>query len=173
MTVERYGGFWRRAVAILIDAVVILFISMFILLIGVFALLFSRFTPEELPGLITYGGPFFLIYTGATSFVTKFLYFVYFHGVGGRTPGKMVMGLRVRPLDGSPMTFGLAFLRWVGYVVSLLPCYLGFLWVAVDRRKRGWHDYIAGTVVIREGEKPVKTAPSAAEKDLDKEDYII
>ncbi len=173
MTVERYGGFWRRAVAILIDGVVIFFISMFILFIGILALLFSTFTPEELPALVTYGGPFFLIYTGATSFVTKFLYFVYFHGAGGRTPGKMVMGLRVRPVDGSPMTFGLAFLRWVGYLVSMLFFYLGFLWVAVDRRKRGWHDYIAGTIVIREGEKPVKTTPSAAEKDLDKEDYII
>jgi uncharacterized RDD family membrane protein YckC len=173
MTVERYGGFWRRAIAILIDGVVIFFISMFILFIGIFALLFSRFTPEELPALITYGGPFFLIYTGATSFVTKFLYFVYFHGAGGRTPGKMIMGLRVQPLDGSPMTFGLAFLRWVGYLVSMLCLHLGFLWVAVDRRKRGWHDYIAGTIVIRGGEKRVKTAPSAPEKDLDKEDYII
>ncbi|HOG17335.1 MAG TPA: RDD family protein [Syntrophales bacterium] len=173
MTVERYGGFWRRALAFAIDAAIIFVVVHLLLLTGVVALLLGRLTPDEWPALITYGGPLFLGYAAAASFVTKFLYFVYFHGAGGRTPGKMIMGLRVRPLDGSPMTFGLAFLRWVGYIVSLLPLYLGFLWIAVDRRKRGWHDHIAGTVVVYERKKRVETPPSAPEKDLDKEDYII
>jgi uncharacterized RDD family membrane protein YckC len=46
------------------------------------------------------------------------------------------------------MTFGLAFLRWVGYLISTLAIYLGFLWIAFDRKARGWHDIIAGTVVV-------------------------
>ena len=173
MTVERYGGFWRRAAAFAIDAIIIFVVVHFLLLTVVVAMLIGHMTPDEWSGLITYGGPFFLIYASAASLVTKFSYFVYFHGAGGRTPGKMVMGLRVKPFGGGSMTFGLAFLRFVGYLISLLPFYLGFLWVAVDGRKRGWHDYIAGTVVVYERKKRVETPPSAPEKDLDKEDYII
>ena len=40
--------------------------------------------------------------------------------------------------------------RLLCYLVSALPFYLGFLWAAFDRRKQGWHDKIAGTVVIQE-----------------------
>jgi uncharacterized RDD family membrane protein YckC len=32
----------------------------------------------------------------------------------------------------------------------MLVFFLGFIWVAFDKRKQGWHDKIAGTVVIRE-----------------------
>jgi len=66
------------------------------------------------------------------------------------TPGKRVIGAevvdartfqRLRPAQ--------ALLRYVCYYVSSLPCGLGLIWVAVDARKQGWHDKIAGTVVIR------------------------
>ncbi|PIP08224.1 MAG: hypothetical protein COX51_04865, partial [Syntrophobacteraceae bacterium CG23_combo_of_CG06-09_8_20_14_all_50_8] len=46
------------------------------------------------------------------------------------------------------MTYGIAFLRWIGYFISALPLYIGFLWVAFDGKKQGWHDKLAGTVVI-------------------------
>jgi uncharacterized RDD family membrane protein YckC len=39
-------------------------------------------------------------------------------------------------------------LRFLGYFVSAFPLYLGFLWAALDRRKQGWHDKIARTIVI-------------------------
>ncbi|MBW2651381.1 MAG: RDD family protein [Deltaproteobacteria bacterium] len=38
---------------------------------------------------------------------------------------------------------------WVGYIISKLPFFLGFIWVAFDGRKQGWHDKIAGTYVIK------------------------
>lgn len=76
-------------------------------------------------------------------------YFTYFHGVGGRTPGKMIMGIKVIRDTGEEMTPGYAFLRWVGYLVSQIAFYLGFIWVAFDRRKQGWHDKIAGTLVVK------------------------
>jgi uncharacterized RDD family membrane protein YckC len=43
-----------------------------------------------------------------------------------------------------------AFLRWVGYIISAAGICLGFIWIIFDRKKQGWHDKIAGTVVIRE-----------------------
>lgn len=37
--------------------------------------------------------------------------------------------------------------RYAGYFVSMFALGLGFIWIGVDRRKQGWHDKIAGTVV--------------------------
>ena len=75
-------------------------------------------------------------------------YFTYFHGTTGQTPGKRLLGLRVVQETGEPIGLGTAFLRWVGYIVSGIPMLMGFLWAGADRRKQGWHDKIAGTVVI-------------------------
>jgi uncharacterized RDD family membrane protein YckC len=82
--------------------------------------------------------------------VIMFAYFTYFHGATGRTPGKMLLGLQVVSADGVPISFGTAFLRTVGYLISslLFTFPLGFIWAAFDKRKQGWHDKIAGTVVI-------------------------
>ena len=96
-------------------------------------------------------------------------YFTYFHGAGGQTPGKMIFGLKVVQSTGEQMTFGIAFLRWVGYIISGTVFYLGFVWIAFDGRKRGWHDKIAGTVVIRVGNIVDGSAFTPEEKDLDKE----
>ena len=76
-------------------------------------------------------------------------YFTLFHGFGGQTPGKKLLGLRVVQSSGKPMTPGLAFLRWVGYIISQIPLCLGFIWIAFDGRKQGWHDKIAATCVIK------------------------
>ena len=48
---------------------------------------------------------------------------------------------------GAPSTASLV-KRYAGYLVSMLPFFLGFAWIAIDRRKQGWHDKIAGTVVV-------------------------
>jgi uncharacterized RDD family membrane protein YckC len=67
------------------------------------------------------------------------------------------------------MTFGLAFLRWVGYIISAVVLYLGFVWIAFDAKKQGWHDKIAGTVVIRVRNIVDRPAYTPDEKGLDKE----
>ena len=45
--------------------------------------------------------------------------------------------------------FGKLVLRYIGYYISLLPLMLGFFWVGWDKRKQGFHDKIAGTVVVK------------------------
>jgi uncharacterized RDD family membrane protein YckC len=52
--------------------------------------------------------------------------------------------------NGSRPSTGRLVLRLACYLLSALPLYLGFVWIAFDRRKQGWHDKIAGTVVIQE-----------------------
>ena len=49
-------------------------------------------------------------------------------------------------------------IRYLAYYLSALVFFLGFLWVAFDRRKQGWHDKIAGTVVVRDRVRPVQSA---------------
>jgi uncharacterized RDD family membrane protein YckC len=72
----------------------------------------------------------------------------------GATVGDIIFGLKVVRVDGAPM-------EWVTVVVRALACFfsiivvgLGFIWIAFDREKQGWHDKIAGTVVVRHPRSP-------------------
>jgi uncharacterized RDD family membrane protein YckC len=55
----------------------------------------------------------------------------------------------VRDRDGGRIGWGTAFLRLVGLWVAAAVFYLGYIWVFIDKRHRGWQDLIAGTVVIK------------------------
>ncbi|MDF1536167.1 MAG: RDD family protein [bacterium] len=83
------------------------------------------------------------------SAILFFLYFTLFTAGGGQTLGKMVMGVRVVRMDGKDLSYGMAFLRAFGYIISSFFFCLGFLWAIWDRRKQAWHDKIAGTIVIK------------------------
>ena len=79
------------------------------------------------------------------------------------TPGKMAVHARVvDALTGNPVTVAQAIVRSFGYFVSTIPLCLGLIWVAFDARKQGWHDKLAGTVVVRKKRRAtdVATFPS-------------
>jgi len=79
------------------------------------------------------------------------VYFVGFWTWLGKTPGLMLFGLRVaRETDGSKPTLSRSFLRYVGYWLCWITFFIGFIWVGLDGRKQGWHDKIAGTLVVRQ-----------------------
>jgi uncharacterized RDD family membrane protein YckC len=83
--------------------------------------------------------------------VVATLYFPWFWVRGGATPGMKRFKLRVvKDADGGPIGWGSAILRVIGMWVSSLVFYLGFAWVLIDSRRRGWHDLIAGTVVVKD-----------------------
>ena len=55
----------------------------------------------------------------------------------------------VRDKDGGPVTVGAAILRLIGLLDRRSSVfYLGFIWIFIDKRKRGWQDLIGGTVVV-------------------------
>jgi uncharacterized RDD family membrane protein YckC len=76
------------------------------------------------------------------------------------TPGKMAISARVVDAStGNTLSVGQSVGRYLAYFVSILPLGIGLLWVAFDSRKQGWHDKLAGTVVVRSknrGPRPVK-----------------
>jgi uncharacterized RDD family membrane protein YckC len=76
----------------------------------------------------------------------------YFSGMWtwkGTTVGGIVLGLKVARLDGGCLTFVVALVRALAAAFSVMILFLGFLWIAWDADKQGWHDRIAGTVVLR------------------------
>lgn len=92
------------------------------------------------------------------------------------TPGKMLCGLRVIDAKtGGRMGDWQSILRVLGYIVSSVPLGFGFFWIGMNKKRRGWHDYLAGTLVVRttsitnatsmpESARPSDSpAPSAAE----------
>ena len=77
------------------------------------------------------------------------VYTVGFWSAQGATPGKMAVGIKITKYDGEEIDFGSALLRYIGYLASTITLLIGYLMIAFTREKRGLHDYIAGTVVIK------------------------
>jgi uncharacterized RDD family membrane protein YckC len=132
-----YVGFWQRVLAALIDSV----------LIGViiFPILTAIYGTGYWSSTKLVQGPLdFLI-----SWVAPAIAIVLFWIARQATPGKMAIGARIvdARTGGVPSTRQLV-LRYLGYYVSMFPLFAGIVWVAFDPRKQGWHDKIAGTVVV-------------------------
>lgn len=76
------------------------------------------------------------------------------------TPGKMI--LRMKVLDANteqPMTNKQIILRSLGYIPACAIFFLGIFWISFNKRRQGWHDKIAGTVVIINSKKKKETIP--------------
>lgn len=141
------AGFFIRMLAYSIDMTVLSLISLLLILLGYLCFTFLSISldqndPVQIIRLVM------VAYTIISS-LFEVLYFTYCHAVTGQTIGKWVCGIKVVRADGKLLGFKRAFLRWVGYVISRFLLYLGFLWVAFDAKKQGWHDKMAGSYVIR------------------------
>ena len=136
-----YVGFWKRLVAAVID-IMILTVVLTPIMVGIYGL--SHFDPERLmSGQFESGRWGWLIDLGVA--VTAILFWRF----RGATPGKMAISARIvdAKTGGRPSTPRLI-VRYFAYIVSTLPLFLGFVWIGIDRRKQGFHDKIAGTLVV-------------------------
>lgn len=143
--------------AFFIDIVILNLISLVLLFIGILALHKGFVSRPPRISFAEMTDSFLILYYIIALLVNMF-YFTYFPSIAGQTPGKMLLGIVVVQTTGEKITPGIAFLRWVGYIISSLFLYLGFIWIAFDGKKQGWHDKIAGTMVvhaIKEGEEPL------------------
>jgi uncharacterized RDD family membrane protein YckC len=126
----QYAGFWRRLAAALVDSG--LFMILFLIMLGPSDVNASWWSLE---GMLE----------NILSFIITVAFWVKWYG----TPGKLLMGCQVVDADSAqPLTIKQAVLRYLGYYVSILTLGLGFLWIAWDKRKQGFHDKIANTVVV-------------------------
>ena len=143
----RFGGFWLRGMAALVD----------VILAGGLALLAGAGAVVAAAG----GGALAGGLDPRTEFVAvaaallaaagvSLAYHALFTGAWGQTPGKMVFGLTVARADGGLPTYGQAAWRWTASWVALGLLGVGLLMIAVTPRKRGLHDMLAGTIVLRQ-----------------------
>jgi len=141
------AGFGIRSLAYIIDRIIISFVGLLFITVGLFAVKAGSYIQAGISSLENLSGVLIPAYI-ATVFI-KIAYYTYFHGGTGKTIGKMICGLKVVDIHGETISYRRAFFRWIGYVISSLFFYLGFLWVVVDRRHQGWHDKIVKTYVIK------------------------
>jgi uncharacterized RDD family membrane protein YckC len=88
-------------------------------------------------------------YLPLAMFLATAIYHIYFWAYqAGATPGKKLFGLKVVLDSEFELTLKDAVLRYVGYIVSAIPLYLGFFWIIHNKENKGWHDIIAKTKVI-------------------------
>ncbi len=147
----QYVGFWARFLAMIIDSLWLTLI-MAVVIIAFFGQDFmaaTMMTPESsaemaaATGAGAAGGLLVQLLLPALLVVAFWIY-------KSATPGKMVISAEIvdaRSL-GKPST-GQLIVRYIGYYISSFILGLGFLWVAFDKRKQGWHDKIAGTLVVK------------------------
>ncbi|HEY1269197.1 MAG TPA: RDD family protein [Candidatus Binatia bacterium] len=142
-----WGGFFRRLAAFMVD--------MFVL--GVFSLLLFRLSGVGFRvGMAAHAPTIsFDMWEGVARaavlawIVLAASYFVVLHAHDGSTVGQWLFGLRVVDRRREPVGYGRALWRWI---VSILtwPLLIGYLRILWHREKRGWHDSLAGTWVVRE-----------------------
>lgn len=137
-TAFEYVGFWLRVWASLIDTV--------LMLIVIFPILFAIYGRENLASGVTLSGPANIL----ISYVLPAIVIIAFWNARQATPGKMAIGASiVDAKTGGRPSFQQNAIRYVGYFISTIPFCLGLIWVGIDKRKQGWHDKLAGTVVVR------------------------
>ena len=71
----------------------------------------------------------------------------------------MVLGIKVISADGTSVGWGKALLRYIGYIISAIVLFLGFIWIAFDSKRQGWHDKIASTLVVHKDTQFSTTEP--------------
>ena len=138
----RYAGFGVRLLASFTDYIILFFIS-----ISISSILGTDpFVLEATTFLESFDKVF--------TWIIIILYDLFFWvNYDGATPGKRFLGIKIIKTDESKLNYAIAFVRWLGELVSGFVLCLGYIWIIFDKKKQGWHDKIAGTYVIKTGKK--------------------
>ena len=133
------AGFWLRLGAWAIDAVILLTVQFSIIAVW--------------PGFGEYfadnGSALQFHWVDLLSFVLNALYFAVGVSVWATTVGKRAAGLYVLRPDGGKVGFGRALARYFAGILSFLLFGVGYVMIALRHDKRGLHDLICDTVVVR------------------------
>ena len=133
-----YVGFWARTGAALIGSLIVILLTAPLL-----HQIYGTAYWEE--GVFIYG-----TWDIVLSWLFPFVAILWFWRRKQATPGEMVIkAVIVDVASGATPTTKQWLIRYLGYYVATIPLGLGILWVAHDPRKQGWHDKMAGTVVVR------------------------
>lgn len=134
------AGPWHRLMAYAIDAA--------LFLVG-FEVLLSRVVSAKEVSEMLNSLLWTFVLTTALYTIGYMIYTSAFTAGFGGTIGKLLTGLEIVDLNENRITFWRAFFRnYIGYMVSGLFLWLGFIWICIDKDRRGWHDMMAGSRVV-------------------------
>lgn len=132
------AGFWRRLVAYIIDAIVVGVIS------GVITAIL-RVPANDVAGLSTR--------SVLISLIVGVLYFGYLWSRNGQSLGYMALGIRLIRTNGTPVSFGVAIVRYIliylSFTLCLIPAIISAFMIGLGSQKQAIHDAIVGTLVVR------------------------
>jgi len=134
----KYAGFWPRVAASLIDTIMLL-----VLLFPLLSLIYGMSYWTQIRPTIGMGD-FVLNYIAPGIIVILFWLYK------SATPGKIILKMKI--VDAKTLQqpkIGQLLVRYLGYYLSIIPLFLGLIWVGIDKRKQGFHDKLAGTLVIK------------------------
>ncbi|MGY0400025.1 MAG: RDD family protein [Ostreibacterium sp.] len=144
----KYANFGQRLTAWLIDQIVFS-----IALIPIFMLLFETktYTEVEAQNIIKTQGLLellplnqILIKTLIVLSITVFFWMRF-----AATPGKHWLKLKIVDADtGKNLSLSQSIVRYLGYFISAMPLFLGFIWILFDDKNQGWHDKFANSIVV-------------------------
>jgi len=145
----RFAPHGPRLVAYILDGLIL---TVVFLLVLVPVVLITANVDRDGPSAAAIAAMVLLV---LAAMAVSILYFPFFWQRTGQTPGMRPFHLWVvRDRDGAGFGWGTALLRLLGLYVAASVFYLGFLWIFVDKRRRGWQDLIAGTIVIERVQGP-------------------
>lgn len=134
-----YAGFWIRFAACIVDNLIIM-----IIVAPYWFYNYQQMAAMPVDQMPLYSAGDAILHLVMAAAV------VWFWVKKGATPGKMLFGLQVRDAKtGQFISVPRALLRYFSYLISYLILCLGFIWAGFDKKKQGWHDKIAKTVVVK------------------------
>jgi uncharacterized RDD family membrane protein YckC len=143
----RYGGFWVRFVAAIIDAILVqvVVVPFGALLGGVIGVAgVAARMPGEGTRLVS------VIAGAALGLLGSWIYEAAMESSSLQaTLGKMVFGMKVTDLNGDRISFARATGRHFAKYISSAILFVGYIMAGFTERKQALHDMIAGTLVIR------------------------
>ena len=133
-----YAGFWTRFIAYVLDMIVVYSLASLLNTVS-FGLLNRQF---DFPVL----GEESLSYV-----IVMFTYFISMTYFFSQTLGKMIMKIKIETNRGDKLSFAdVVYRELVGRLLTIFLAYLPYLAVAFTNKKKGLHDFIADTVVVKE-----------------------
>ena len=141
-----YVGFWVRFVAFILDSmavVALLYLVALFMPVSVDTSTVNLADQEALLAML----PDLLPRMGLDALLAALVFLLLWNFIRSSL-GKIIFRAYIVNTNGQQANFGQLLTRYLGYFVSLAFFGLGFIWIAFDAKKQGWHDKLAGTVVI-------------------------
>jgi uncharacterized RDD family membrane protein YckC/ribosomal protein L40E len=127
---EEFAGFWIRLGAFIIDFTICLLVGVVI----------SNLFNLKLEDAFGWG------------ILLLPIYVILALSIYSTTIGKNIYGIKVvDEKDRNNIKVGKSIGRTISYLLSSFIIYMGFWTIGIDSKKQGWHDKIAGTLVLRDG----------------------